>query len=261
VGAESSGSNGEKKEKTMYHKTARGKALRVQRALWVILRTIVIATVCLMMPRPATGATITFNSEAAFVAAAPGSAVESFETTPFQPFPGFTASGVILAPTSGILGLHQSTRFPTDGFPSLAVVGLFTSARLYLAFDSPINAFGFNVRDIADIGAAGLTLTTDAGDFASIVSTPVPLGPGNTIEFGLINQTASFTKVIFSYDGGGPFGFDEFYIDEVRFGTVGSGPGAAPLPPAIAMGIVIVAALGLARFAGSSLFKIHAASR
>jgi hypothetical protein len=159
-----------------------------------------------------THAATTFYSDRASFDAASGSlsGFESFETF-------FSASTVdfgsfTVAETGDIGNLVEQTSFnSTDGTHSLGVVptDLPISSTIIFTFDTPINAFGF---DITNQSVGGFNVFV-GGD----VSDSIPIFTANTFEFwGVVDTVTSFSTLTFSPNAN----TGELMIDSVSYGAV-----------------------------------------
>jgi len=196
-----------------------------------------------LVPSSASAATTTFNTEAAFVAAAGPLTTESFEAafvpSASVPFTGFTA-----ARSGGPLS-HDNFA-ASDGTFALGALSLTSGESFTFTFGAAINSFGINTIDFATIAAGTLQLTTNAGDNL-VMATGTGFDPINNVrEFGLINDSALFTTVTITFTGGSG---EYIAFDELRFGTTAfappTGPNGVPLPPAVLMGGIALLAVPL----------------
>lgn len=206
-------------------------------------RTFFASVLVLACASAVQAASVTYTSEAAFTAAAPGLTMESFETSFAsglnQSFTGFTVT------KSGGSNLVSDTIYPTDGLRTLTTLSWSNGQTITFTFAAAINAFGFNIRDYGTAGTpSSISLSTNAPENLGVILSAASSQPiGNTQEFGMISS-GTFTTVALSFSGGTGDAVD---FDEVRFGTVqsGGGPSAVPLPASAWGGIALGGLLAL----------------
>jgi hypothetical protein len=175
------------------------------------------------LPSSATAADATFTTEAAFVAAAGATRLESFETVAT----GLRGSAPVAAPLFTVTGLtapigvQSGPNTPNDGFGAGATDGTrYLSVYLpnqpqgTLRFDlaSATTVFGFNIMDVGETTGT-VSIRTNSGAFSSetlLASYPPNLGNGNVQFFGL-TQNLPFTQVFVTVSGSD----DAFGIDKV----------------------------------------------
>jgi hypothetical protein len=193
----------------------------------------------------ASAALTTYNSQAAFLAAVPGAAVEGFEGLTAGDANSLSNSAVVTAgftvtPNPGRIGVVTGSFFggvPSEGSNFLGVYRPGESIGVIrFDFPSPIQAFGFFVGDAADASDPFVyTLTASAGDAATplvVLSGPPGLPDGSLFFFGF-SQDEAFTSVTFT----GNFLDDAIILDQVSTGVI-------PEPSAVAgLGVAAVAML------------------
>lgn len=159
------------------------------------------------------GAEIFYSNKTLFNAAAGSlSGFESFETA----FSG--AASIDFGPFSvtetndSSNFLFQSSGNPTHGIASLGYIPGTTSSLVTFSFDSPINAFGFNIAN----NFTGSTITV-GGD----VSTSFTIGAANSpVFFGVIKDSGTFSTLTFKTNTSG----GNMQMDSVTFGNVAAVP-------------------------------------
>jgi len=178
-----------------------------------------IVTLCIASTA---SAAMYFTDEAAFLAAAPGLYVESFEELdPDNSFylvdPDNRHDEFILddfklrTPVQAELTVwdyNNEGYWATDG---IQYVNNYEGSSLIFEFDSPIKCFGVSITDFGDYFSTLLTFTNNIGDFYTAA-----VGPDvswNLQFFGIITDTL-FTRVTFSQSDSE----DSYAIDEVYYG-------------------------------------------
>lgn len=162
-----------------------------------------------------------FDDEAQFLANTPTPDLESFETlTPDNAFvtdqivtPGFTMdfAGVNRA---GVFDVPVSPTYATHGTQHVAYLAGDPS-ELTFTFNTPINALGFTLTDVAYPNAGTMTFMNNAGDVATVAMGPLPIG--NQLFFGVVNYEFDFTMVILSLDDPmDGYGIDGIYSDFIN---------------------------------------------
>jgi PEP-CTERM motif len=185
-------------------------------------------TICVGLPSTAAAADATFTTEAAFVAAAGSTRLESFETVA----PLVRGNAPVVAPLFSVTGLtapigvQSAANTPNDGFGASATDGTrYLTAYLpnqpqgTLRFDlaSPSTVFGFNIMDVGEVTGT-VSIRTNSGAFSSdtlLASYPPILINGNVQFFGL-TQNLPFTQVFVTVTGND----DAFGIDKVSVSVV-----------------------------------------
>lgn len=162
-------------------------------------------------------------SEAAFTSATDGIELtsEGFET-PFAAANTLTFGNLTISCAN--CSAARSSSYPSAGAASLAING---GQPLSFAFASPVNAFGFSIRDFGTLSTTSLSLTVN-GTTQSLLSNFLG-SSGNTHYFG-VTDSSPFSSLTLS---GGVSG-DIYYLDSISFGAAGAA-GAVPEPASWAM--------------------------
>jgi hypothetical protein len=144
-----------------------------------------------------------FNTDAGSL-----SGFESFETF----FSGSSVDfGAFTVSETGDIGnvIEQTSFNSTDGSFSLGAVPTTTGSTITFTFDSPINAFGF---DITNQSLSGFNVIV-GGD----VSDSIPIAAANTFQFwGVVDTTSSFSTLTFSPNAN----TGELMMDSVSYGAI-----------------------------------------
>lgn len=175
------------------------------------------------MIRPA-NADLLFSNEASFLAAVPGTIMESFEALVAANTSnaslidlGLFAIGATPANALGRYNVNVLGTAATDGSKYIRWVAAASSGTVAFTFDNPISAFAVTLTDALDGGSnavARLDLTTNGGaSFLSFFSGVQP--SGQSVFLGLLADNP-FTQIVLTNHNTVPDGIG---IDEVRFLT------------------------------------------
>lgn len=171
----------------------------------------------------------TFQSEAAFRAAAGNTVVESFESLPAQT----RSLNPISAPLFTIwtdttpIGVQTGTNTPDTGFGAFAVDGShyvsvyrpgLPQGPIHFQLAAPSTAFGFYITDVGEV-AGEVTVKTNVGAFSTgnlVLDAYPPLLSNGSLRFLGFTQAQPFSEVVLNVTGPDEaFGLDQVYLSAV----------------------------------------------
>lgn len=169
-----------------------------------------------------------YQDAASFLAAAGGTTVEGFETTParLRSLDALVTPLLTIATTAAPIGVQTGPDAPAAGYGAAAVDGShYVSVYLpdlpqgTIRFDlaRPSTAFGLYLTDVGETDGQ-ILLRTNAGAFSSdlVVGAHPPLLPNGNLRFVGLTQAQPFTQVFLTVQG-----LDEAYgLDAVHVSAV-----------------------------------------
>ena len=203
----------------------------------------VLATIMMIGFMPIAQAdVITFDSEAAFLAATGSLAFESFETATSSSatqvdFTGgsFSCTGTSFCP--GFFGI--SGAFAQDGSTSVFYA---SPDEATFTFDTAINTFGIFIGGAGDVANITLTALLSNGDSATVLdnySGSFDVFGDNSQYFGIISDML-FTSITFSPNNSG----DGIFFDSMSYGSTST---SVPEPGTLALLGIGLFGMGMAR--------------
>jgi len=190
--------------------------------LFIVMCTFFYLVIAVM---PCQASIITYDSEAAFLAAAGSVDFESFETLP----PSDTGTDFLTTVSTSDFDVSTTQDFlQVWGDPPVSfaphgdqVLFWYAESQGTITFDNfggGIFNFGLYINDWADIVApAGITAEliffNDIGDAYTIASTSLDLGEYNDIFFGVVSDTPFYSASFVTTNDDGWVFFDKVYTD------------------------------------------------
>ena len=194
------------------------------RTLRSILALAIAASTVALVPA-VQAANATFISEAAFVAAAGSTVIESFEALAARNrvLSSVTTPLLIATPDVAPLGVQTGPNSPENGFGAAATDGThylsiylpnLSQGLLRFDFSTPTKVFGLNLMDIGEVTGV-ITLRTGNGAYAggvTMLGFPPTVGSGAVYFVGL-TQDVAFTTVFLDVTGlDEAYGVDKVYL-------------------------------------------------
>ncbi len=196
------------------------------------MRNVVITVITVLaLTQPVQANLITFTNETEFNTAIGGVALttEGFEAIDLDLAGNtgpLTFEGLSVNTVGGKVYGNDDPNFVSEG--NRAIDWAQADGNITFTFNSPINAFAIDIKDLGTAGSTILSVSVNDGTFLPI-NFEEPLG--NQLFVGLFDTTTTFTAVTFT----NTIEFDVIGLDRLQFGIVEAPIVAVPEPGGFAL--------------------------